>query len=807
MEPNTNAVGSIYVQHTSHKRWLTLLGEQGMLYLFAMTGYGKTTQVMAFAREHYKSWLYMSVVEEDFWARFDNVQETLGKPRVKTLLILDDLQWVNEEPRQRQLFNGLLRLRHIRGLHLFLISRAALPTYLAPLQMTRQLAVEDLTALELNPIGIRELLCASPIVGILSMARLDQFVRMCMQNAHGYPLGVSALIRRLEKSPDDPQTAMALATQDVYHFLSSHLMNEWPPARRETAIRLSVYDCFDCEMASKLLGHDAETVLQDFLAAGSFLQFKAPNNYFFVPFFREYLCDQLTRRPRSEWISLYECGATCNEQRRAYAQALRCWKAAGRNDKVAELVVYLSENADGCAFAQLAKDYLNELPEEFEQRDPRLLAARAMLAAYCMRPDECMASLERLREMSEAERKYVMKGDAQAAYARTLIACPYGTADRLKDHLLQYADYALQSGFHLKNVMPTGNMPSLINGGLDLLPWEKDKHILYPIMKSASELLMGREAVGIADASMGEILYEQDQRAQAVAKLTKALSAADIGGSIRVQYAVTAIMARLFQAEGQGDTAEEILHNLRQKVENERYIELLPNLSASLVHCALLRQNSAVYEDWVKKASPDEFATFYITMRFQLLTKAQVYTALGKTLEALHILELLEQYAEMYKRPYFHIEVLLLKAVILYRRKEEWQETLFFAVDMGLPYGLVRIYADQGAALLPLWKQADWSSRGEQPPASILREMKRMANYYPKYLKPPLIYGDLSAKEREVLRLMAGGANNTIIAQQLNVNLGTVKYHVANIMKKLHADNRTVAVRIAQEEGLLQQQD
>ena len=78
-----------------------------------------------------------------------------------------------------------------------------------------------------------------------------------------------------------------------------------------------------------------------------------------------------------------------------------------------------------------------------------------------------------------------------------------------------------------------------------------------------------------------------------------------------------------------------------------------------------------------------------------------------------------------------------------------------------------------------------------------------MAEAYPGYLKPPRRFRSISDKEMAVLRLMARGLNNTQIAQELGVNLGTVKFHVKNIMQKLNAGNRTVAVKVAQEEGLL----
>lgn len=61
----------------------------------------------------------------------------------------------------------------------------------------------------------------------------------------------------------------------------------------------------------------------------------------------------------------------------------------------------------------------------------------------------------------------------------------------------------------------------------------------------------------------------------------------------------------------------------------------------------------------------------------------------------------------------------------------------------------------------------------------------------------------LSQREREVLRLVAGGQANKQIAQALGITERTVKFHVTSIMNKLGAENRAQAVAIAARRGLL----
>jgi len=62
---------------------------------------------------------------------------------------------------------------------------------------------------------------------------------------------------------------------------------------------------------------------------------------------------------------------------------------------------------------------------------------------------------------------------------------------------------------------------------------------------------------------------------------------------------------------------------------------------------------------------------------------------------------------------------------------------------------------------------------------------------------------ELTDREREVVRLMAGGYSNKEIAHALGTAEGTIKNHVSSILVKLGARDRTRAVLKALESGLL----
>jgi len=72
---------------------------------------------------------------------------------------------------------------------------------------------------------------------------------------------------------------------------------------------------------------------------------------------------------------------------------------------------------------------------------------------------------------------------------------------------------------------------------------------------------------------------------------------------------------------------------------------------------------------------------------------------------------------------------------------------------------------------------------------------ERLSEYFPQVALTP--------REIEVLRYVAKGLANKEIAHQLGTASGTVKMHVQNILAKLNASDRTHAVTIALERGIL----
>jgi two-component system response regulator DevR len=99
----------------------------------------------------------------------------------------------------------------------------------------------------------------------------------------------------------------------------------------------------------------------------------------------------------------------------------------------------------------------------------------------------------------------------------------------------------------------------------------------------------------------------------------------------------------------------------------------------------------------------------------------------------------------------------------------------------------------------------------EAPHETLLRAVERVAKgegYVDPALMPAFLAGKdqaemLTAREREILQLLADGMSNADVASKLFISQETVKSHVRHILTKLEADTRTQAVAIALRESII----
>jgi len=127
------------------------------------------------------------------------------------------------------------------------------------------------------------------------------------------------------------------------------------------------------------------------------------------------------------------------------------------------------------------------------------------------------------------------------------------------------------------------------------------------------------------------------------------------------------------------------------------------------------------------------------------------------------------------------------------------------ALAAGEPEGWIRTFVDDGTALAPLLRRAVSRGIACDYAARLLTiiEAEARGKAKGKTKEPSGVYGLLTERESEILRLLAAGLSNREIAQRLFISPGTAKAHIHNISEKLNVTGRTKAVARARELRLI----
>ena len=190
--------------------------------------------------------------------------------------------------------------------------------------------------------------------------------------------------------------------------------------------------------------------------------------------------------------------------------------------------------------------------------------------------------------------------------------------------------------------------------------------------------------------------------------------------------------------------------------------------------------------------------------------------AQGRAAQALVLLERMLAVASGQGRTGSVIEIGALRALALAACGDEDAavDALARAVALGCPQGYVRVFADEGAPMAALLARLAAAQRAERaagsvPPGCLAKVLRAFGGKDDPQgagraaMAVPGLVEQLTARELEVLVLLAAGMSNPRIAGQLVVTLDTAKKDVSHLLGKLGAANRTEAVTRARQLSLL----
>jgi LuxR family maltose regulon positive regulatory protein len=227
---------------------------------------------------------------------------------------------------------------------------------------------------------------------------------------------------------------------------------------------------------------------------------------------------------------------------------------------------------------------------------------------------------------------------------------------------------------------------------------------------------------------------------------------------------------------------------------------------------------AAGYQSSVEHPVADGKPLAYIE-QFAEATDARALLSLGRVEEAANLLEHLLGRSEAGDQTGYTIELLVLKALAFQARGNVplALAALERALALAEPEGYVRTFVDEGEPLARLLAagMSRWSADNSAYAQRLLAAAGRpvpddrsaspdgSARSVPSAsARPQPLIEPLSAREWEVLHLLAEGLPNHDIAERLIVSVGTIKRHTGNIYGKLGVTSRTQAILKARELAL-----
>lgn len=776
------------------------------------------------------------------------------------VLILDDYHLITE-PTIHDSLRVLLEHPPARW-HLYLATRAEPPLPLARLRASGQVNEVRVENLRFPPEE-----AAAFLARTMEVQLSEQDVARLAERTDGWIVGLQLAGLSLQRSPD-PSAFLATfggSHRQIMAYLGEEVLAAQPKEVQTFLLQTSLLERLCGPLCDALTGRDGgQALLERVEQANLFLVALDEERrwYRYHHLFAEFLRHRLHQTSGEQVASLHRRAAGWLETQGWIVEAVEHLLAL---PDATEATRVLEQSARELlrqgAFSSLAH-LIERLPEEVITARPRLCLAQAKTCFYFGRLEaagRCIASAERSlllntgnqrqHLLSSNERQALMgkialdkanlavlRGDASSARAlsqEALAVLPQEEACLRNEALLRFGDASLAQGnlqaassayteatrSHLEEIEPFLAVRAL-DRQATVCALQGRLHQAADFYRKAIRLIeiLGGEArarSGDAYADLGMIWYEWNDLVAAKQISEQVITFGQQWANIGYQARGLLLLAMIDQAQGQPRAALEALQQAEQLLmANAAFPWLRPAFDALSVRLALRQGRLRDAEQWAKPRertighAPSQSQNH--TEELESLTLARVLHAQGKLEEEAHLLEPLAQGAEREGRIDSLIESRALQALIWQARGDVTAalDSLAQALSLAAPAGYVRRFVDEGlpmhSLLARLRDQQPKGSRLRRYSEQLLAAFEQRDTSFSSQLASSLLVEPLSAREREVLHLLAQGRSTEEIARHLVVAVSTVKTHLHHLFVKLQVNDRLQAVTRARELGLFE---
>jgi LuxR family maltose regulon positive regulatory protein len=314
--------------------------------------------------------------------------------------------------------------------------------------------------------------------------------------------------------------------------------------------------------------------------------------------------------------------------------------------------------------------------------------------------------------------------------------------------------------------------------------------------------------------NLAQLSYEWNDLEVAHQYLSQArASGEDPETGMHVLTSGSLIQARLLLRRGESAQAQRVLETWERQA---RFPWVRRAIRTGQARLQLALGNLPAVEQWSRArdqplpSGEQEGELPYMSQEEEALLLIRLYLAQRRVEEALQAVIPWKEKAQAQGRQHSVLEILILESLAcsMAHQMPQARSALIHALRLAHPQNYQRLFLDEGQTLATLLRST--LEEMQEPDVSayarrLLKafEQEQVQVSFPGTSAPSQLLEPLTPQEQRVLRLMAEGASNQQIANQLVISLATARKHVSNILSKLGAANRTQAIALARQYALL----
>ncbi len=762
----------------------------------------------------------------------------------QTVFVLDDYQAIRDPSVHDALAHLLDHLPP--SLHFVLVSRRDPRLPLARYRARRELLELRFTDLQFLPEETDELLNGS-----LELELDKDEIKRLRNQTEGWIAGLQLAALDLQRhGAGFARSQLTGRQRHISDYLAQEVIHDLSPDARQFLLQTSILEQLNAELCDAVTGrYDGQDSLERLERDGLFL---APLDdrrewYRYHPIFASF-ARQLLRRsvPAEDAVALHRRAGGWYLEHDLPEAAFRHILAGHDADLMIELFEQYAYAKISSGEVRIVQRWFDALPTEWLEQRLDFGFYRMMLLLAAGTFDAFVRQLNELEQLLACRQETVPAQRGRVIALRCILACfqnDLPAAQKYADEALQLLpsdDFNFRPGifgalgdtfrrnghwneahaWYLK-VLDFANARPVRPQSVHLFGALADLNLRQGRLQDAAQ--NWRQALGLidrpenrgrfplpllgwVDIRMAEILYEWNDLKESRRFLRRGQDRAELGGDVRSLIAVHLIKARMELAEGATGAAADSLAQARPLVESSAFAEWTGQFGRLQVELWLARNQHESAKRWAKDAQRSPEHRDGPESASEQLTVARVLGAGTTKTERDNAMSLLERVLAMTAedgRMGIQIEAFAIQALVHRQRGESVRSlrSLEQALRLAEPEGFVRLFADLGLPMARLLREA--RSRAIMPEYVDRLLHAQSTQVEVGGVTPIPLPEPLTAREREVVRLLALGLTNAEIASQLYVSAETVKKHAGNIYAKLSVRNRTQAVSRARELDLL----